>query len=78
MWAPQLRNMVDIIIQGSIIYPHCIEKYVDYELINVPYEIKVEQNIPLPEDEIEEKNIDLSEVESKTMSRKAYMKNGEV
>ena len=74
MWAPQLRNMVDIIIQGAIVYPHCIEKYVDYELINVPYEIKVEQNITLPEDEIEEKNIDLSEVESKTMSRKAYMK----
>lgn len=74
MWAPQLRNMVDIIVQGAIVYPHCIEKYVDYELTNVPYEIKVEQNIPLPEDEIEEKNIDLSEVESKTMSRKAYMK----
>lgn len=74
MWAPQLRNMVDIIIQGAITYPHCITKYVDGELMDVPYEIKVEQNIPLPEDEIEEKNIDLSEVESKTMSRKAYMK----
>lgn len=74
MWAPQLRNMVDIIIQGAITYPHCITKYVDGELMGVPYEIKVEQNIPLPEDEIEEKNIDLSEVESKTMSRKAYMK----
>lgn len=74
MWAPQLRNMVDIIIKGAITYPHCITKYVDGELMDVPYEIKVEQNIPLPEDEIEEKNIDLSEVESKTMSRKAYMK----
>ena len=74
MWAPQLRNMVDIIIKGAITYPHCIIKYVDGELMDVPYEIKVEQNIPLPEDEIEEKNIDLSEVESKTMSRKAYMK----
>lgn len=74
MWAPQLRNMVDIIIQGAITYPHCITKYIDSELMDVPYEIKVEQNIPLPEDEIEEKNIDLSEVESKTMSRKAYMK----
>lgn len=74
MWAPQLRNMVDIVIQGAITYPHCITKYVDGELMDVPYEIKVEQNIPLPEDEIEEKNIDLSEVESKTMSRKAYMK----
>ena len=40
----------------------------------VDYEINVEQNTPLPEDEIEEKNMDLSEVESKTMSRKAYMK----
>lgn len=74
MWAPQLRNMVDIIIKGAITYPHCITKYVDSELMDVPYEIKVEQNIPLPEDEIEEKNIDLSEVESKTMSRRAYMK----
>lgn len=74
MWAPQLRNMVDIIIQGAITYPHCITKYIDGELMDVPYKIKVEQNIPLPEDEIEEKNIDLSEVESKTMSRKAYMK----
>lgn len=74
MWSPQLRNMVDIIIQGAITYPHCITKYVDGELMDVPYEIKVEQNIPLPEDEIEEKNIDLSEVESKTMSRKVYMK----
>lgn len=74
MWAPQLRNMVDIIIKGAITYPHCITKYIDGELMDVPYEIKVEQNIPLPEDEIEEKNIDLSEVESKTMSRKAYMK----
>lgn len=74
MWSPQLRNMVDIIIKGAITYPHCITKYVDGELMDVPYEIKVEQNIPLPEDEIEEKNIDLSEVESKTMSRKAYMK----
>lgn len=74
MWAPQLRNMVDIIIQGAITYPHCITKYIDSELMDAPYEIKVEQNIPLPEDEIEEKNIDLSEVESKTMSRKAYMK----
>ena len=40
----------------------------------VAYEITVTQNTPLPEDEIEERNMDLAEVESKTMSRKAYMK----
>ena len=40
----------------------------------VDYEIKVEQNTPLPEDEIEEKNMDLSEVDSQVMSKKSYMK----
>jgi hypothetical protein len=74
MWGPQLRQMTDIIIQGAMVYPNCITKYTNDVLVPVDYEIKVEQNTPLPEDEIEEKNMDLSEVESKTMSRKAYMK----
>ncbi len=74
MWGPQLRQMVDIIIQGAMVYPGCIEKYTDDVIQPVAYEISVVQNTPLPEDEIEEKNMDLSEVESKTMSRKAYMK----
>lgn len=74
MWGPQLKQLVNIIIQGAIAYPNCISKYTNDTITAVDYEIKVEQNTPLPEDEIEEKNIDLSEVESKTMSRKAYMK----
>ncbi len=74
MWGPQLRYMTDIIIQGSLAYPNCITKYTDDVLLPVAYEIKVEQNTPLPEDEIEEKNMDLSEVESQTMSKKTYMK----
>ena len=74
MWGPQLRALVDIIIQGSMVYPNCIMSYTNYEIVPVDYEIKVEQNLPLPEDESEEKNLDLSEVESKVMSKKAYMK----
>lgn len=74
MWGPQLRQMANIIIQGAMVYPNCIKQYTNDVLTPVDYEIKVEQNTPLPEDEIEEKNMDLSEVESKTMSRKAYMK----
>lgn len=74
MWGPQLRQMINIIIQGAMVYPGCIEKYTDDVIQPVAYEINVVQNTPLPEDEIEEKNMDLSEVESKTMSRKAYMK----
>ncbi len=74
MWGPQLRALTDIIIQGALVYPNCITKYTNDVVTPVDYEIKVEQNTPLPEDEIEEKNMDLAEVESKTMSRKAYMK----
>ena len=74
MWGPQLRTLVDIIIQGSMVYPNCIERYIDDVISPVAYEIKIEQNTPLPEDELEEKNMDLAEVESKVMSRKAYMK----
>lgn len=74
MWGPQLTNMVDIIITGAMAYQNCIKKYTDDALVPVAYEIDVQQNTPLPEDEIEEKNMDLSEVESNVMSRKAYMK----
>ncbi len=74
MWGPQLRQLINIIIQGAMVYPGCIVNYTNDTVTAVDYEIKVEQNTPLPEDEIEEKNMDLSEVESKTMSRKAYMK----
>ena len=73
-WGPQLRQLVHIILQGAMAYPGCITKYTNDIITAVDYEIKIEQNTPLPEDEIEEKNMDLSEVESKTMSRKAYMK----
>ena len=73
-WGPQLRQLVHIILQGAMVYPGCITKYTNDIITAVDYEIKIEQNTPLPEDEIEEKNMDLSEVESKTMSRKAYMK----
>lgn len=74
MWGPQLRTLVDIIIQGAMVYPNCVEKYINDVITPVDYEISVVHNTPLPEDEIEEKNMDLAEVESKVMSRKSYMK----
>lgn len=74
MWGPQLRALVDIIIQGSMVYPNCIKSYTNDVLVPVDYEINVEQNTPLPEDEIEEKNMDISEVHAQVMSKKSYMK----
>ena len=74
MWGPQLRTLVDIIIQGSMVYPNCIKQYTNENIKIVDYEVTIEQNTPLPEDEIEEKSMDLSEVDAKVMSRKSYMK----
>lgn len=74
MWGPQLAKVVDIIIEGSMVYQACISKYIDQPLVPVAYEINVEQNTPLPEDEIEEKNIDLAEVQAQVLSKKSYMR----
>ena len=74
VWAPGIRKIIDILIEGSLMYPNCIKMYTDNAIVPVAYEVNVTQNIPIPEDEVEEKNMDLSEVESKVMSRKTYMK----
>lgn len=74
MWGPQLRKMAEIIIEGAMVYPDCVTEYINDPLVPVDYEINVEQNLPLPEDEVEERTMDLSEVDSNVMSRKTYMK----
>ena len=74
VWGPALVSMTDIIIKGASTYPNCTSKYIDSIYNMVDYEVIVEQNTPLPEDENEEKTINLAEVESQTMSRKTYMK----
>lgn len=73
MWGPRLRQMADIIVKGAMAYPDCVTKYINDPLVPVDYEISVTANLPLPEDEVEEKTMDLSEVDSQTMSRKTYM-----
>lgn len=74
MWGPNLALMVEMIIKGALVYPGTIKRYTQDILVPIEYEVEVVQNTPLPEDEIEEKTIDLAEVEAKTMSRKTFMK----
>lgn len=73
IWGPQLRKMVEVIVQGAWEYPECVKRYVRDNIPVVDYTVVVVQNTPLPEDEIEEKSMDLSEVAGQTMSRKSYM-----
>lgn len=73
-WGPQLEAMVSVIIDGSVVYPGCIKQYTDDIPVSVAYEVDVEQNIPIPDDEVEEKSINLAEVTAQVMSKKSYMK----
>lgn len=74
VWGPAIKYIIDVIIRGSMVYPNCIKRYTNAILSPVDYEIEVVQNYPLPEDEQEEKEMDLAEVAQKTMSLKTYMK----
>ena len=74
MWGPKLRQMVEIVFEGALAYPNTIQRYVNQPIVPVAHEIHIEQNTPLPEDELEERNMDLAEVSANTMSKKAYMK----
>lgn len=74
MWGPKLKQMIEMIIEGAKVYPDCITNYISEPLVPVDYEVKIEQNLPLPEDEAEEKNLDMAEVSEMLMSKKSYMK----
>lgn len=74
VWGPKLEELIEIIVDGALAYPLVAKRVIDEELAAIPYEIEIVQNLPLPEDEDEEKVLDMSEVEHNLMSRKAYMK----
>lgn len=74
IWGPALQYIADIILEGAKLYPESARVMTDIEVPDIVYEVQVENNYPLPEDEVEEKTMDLAEVSAQTMSRKAYMK----
>ena len=57
-----------------MLYPDIANLYVENPLQEVDYTIDITNQYPLPEDESEEKTLDLEEVAAQTMSKKAYMK----
>lgn len=74
-WGSCLQFIAIAIIEGGKIYPNSIKPYTEKKkLPTIPYNVVVKNNYPLPEDEKDKKELDISEVEGKIMSRKAYMK----
>lgn len=73
-WRPALEDIVKTIIEGAILYPGAGRGYTKDKIPTIEFSVKVDNQYPLPEEEADEKTIDLAEVESQTMSRMAYMK----
>lgn len=73
-WAPALEFIARMIIEGGRMYPNIAKLYVPEGIPEGEYEIAAENNYPLPEDEQEEKTMDITEVQAQAMSRKAYLK----
>lgn len=74
-WGDALKRIAYAIIEGGVLYPNCISRYtIERTIPDIPVDIIVENNYPLPEDIQEEKTMDITEVEANVMSRKAYLK----
>ena len=53
-WVPALTHIARMIIEGGKVYPECIKRYTQETLPDIEYDILVENNYPLPEDQAEE------------------------
>lgn len=74
VWGPALSYIFKIVIEGAIAYPNVAMMHINSSIQVYEYEVIVEHNSPLPEDEDEEKTMDIAEVQAQVMSRKSYMK----
>lgn len=73
VWAPALRKIIRILIEGGQAFPDTIKEYTDTSLPDVPFSIRIDANTSLPDDTAEEQALDIANVESNVMSRKAFM-----
>lgn len=73
-WRPALEKITRILIDGAHLYPKSTTPYSSQPIPDRVFNVKVDNQYSLPEDEQEEKQIDLAEVNAQTMSKKAYMK----
>lgn len=73
-WKPELEQFVAMLFEGCRAYPEFLAVTVpNIPLPDAPYNLIIENRYPIPEDEAEEKQLDLLEVNAKVMSKKAYM-----
>lgn len=76
-WRSSLEEVMRFIIEGTKLYPESGRKYIQTATPVTPYEVRVDNQYPLPEDEAEEKTIDMAQVNNYVMSHKSYLKKWE-
>lgn len=69
-WEPALRQMVDYIFRMVDIY----NLYGAREIARFETSLVIERTYPLPEDEADQKRVDMEEVTAEVRSRKSYIK----
>lgn len=73
-WRPALTKIIQIVIEEGKKFPDSY-KYMGFETLpDIKYLVKVEQMFPLPEDEHEEKAMDLNEISAGVLSKVSYLK----
>lgn len=73
-WYDAIVSLIKMLYAGALLYKDSTRYYTNETLPSIEIDVWVESNYALPEDEQEEKQIDLAEVNAMTMSKKAYMK----
>lgn len=73
-WLPALRFIGNTIIDGVRLYPESARPYIPEAVPDLNYNLLVENPYSLPEDEAEEKALDLQEVNARSRSRKTYIR----
>lgn len=59
-WGPALEWMVDLILYAADVFPSLKTIYGDF--VSADHNITIEEQYPIPEDEVEERTLDLQEV----------------
>lgn len=70
-WRPALEQMAELIIDAAQVYPDLKDKYGDFD--SLPYTVTIEPQYALPDDENEERTLDMQEVQAGSRSIKSYL-----
>lgn len=70
-WRPALEWLAELLIYAAEVFPGLRQTYGDFS--PTPHEISVDNQYPLPEDESEEKQLDLAEVAGNAKSIRSYV-----